>query len=121
MHHSGVHSQHAGGWPASDRRPGTIPLRCALYARHSTDPQRAASIEDPFRICREHAEREDWRIENMYRDAAIQGASGILPPGAPASLEGARRGLFEVVVAAALDRVRRDQADVAVLCRQLAR
>ena len=53
-------------------------LRCALYARYSSDQQRAASIEDQFRVCREHAEREDWKIENMYRDAAISGASVIL-------------------------------------------
>ena len=39
-------------------------LRCALYARYSSDQQRAASIEDQFRICREHAEREGWKIEN---------------------------------------------------------
>ena len=52
-------------------------LRSALYARYSSDRQRAASIEDQFRICREHAEREDWKIENMYRDAAISGASAM--------------------------------------------
>ena len=34
-------------------------------------------------------------------------------------LEGARRGLFEVVVAEALDRVSRDQADVAILYKHL--
>ena len=32
-------------------------LRCALYARYSSDQRRAASIEDQFRICREHAGR----------------------------------------------------------------
>ena len=53
-------------------------LRCALYARYSSDQQRTASIEDQFRICRGHAEREGWRIENTYRDAAISGASVIL-------------------------------------------
>ena len=33
-------------------------LRCALYARYSSDQQRAASIEDQFRVCRERAGRE---------------------------------------------------------------
>ena len=94
-------------------------LRCALYARYSSDQQRAVSIEDQFRICREHAEREGWRIENTYRDAAISGASVILRPGVQALLEGARGGRFEVVVAEALDRVSRDQADVAILYKHL--
>ena len=30
-------------------------LRCALYARYSSDQQRPASIEDQFRVCRERA------------------------------------------------------------------
>ena len=31
----------------------------------------AAAIEDQFRICREHAEREGWKIAGAYRDAAV--------------------------------------------------
>ena len=49
--------------------------RAALYARYSSDLQREASIEDQFRICREHAEREGWTVSATYRDAAISGAS----------------------------------------------
>ena len=49
--------------------------RAALYARYSSDLQREASIEDQFRICREHAEREGWKVSATYRDAAISGAS----------------------------------------------
>ncbi|MDE0047575.1 MAG: recombinase family protein [bacterium] len=40
-------------------------------------------------------------------------------PGIHALLEGARRGSFEIVVAETLDRVSRDQADVAALCKHL--
>ena len=94
-------------------------LRCALYARYSSDQQRAASIEDQFRICREHAEREGWAIAATYKDSAISGDSVILRPGIQGLLEDARRGLFEVVVAEALDRVSRDQADVAILYKHL--
>ncbi len=93
--------------------------RAALYARYSSDQQRAASIEDQFRVCREHAEREGWKIAGAYRDAAISGDSVILRPGIQALLEDARRGAFEIVVAEALDRVSRDQADVAVLYKHL--
>ena len=94
-------------------------LRCALHARYSSDQQRAASIEDQFRVCREHAGREGWKIAGAYRDAAISGDSVILRPGIQGLLEDARRGLFEVVVAEALDRVSRDQADVAILYKHL--
>ena len=29
-------------------------LRCTLYARYASDQQGAASIEDPFPVCRGH-------------------------------------------------------------------
>ena len=103
----------------NDRRPETMTLRAALYARYSSDQQRSASIEDQFRVCREHADREGWKIAGAYRDAAVSGASMILHPGVQALLEDARRGGFDIVVAEALDRVSRDQADVAVLYKHL--
>ena len=94
-------------------------LRCALYARYSSDQQRAASIEDQFRVCRDIAGRESWKIVGAYKDSAISGDSMILRPGIQALLEDARRGMFEVVIAEALDRVSRDQADVATLYKHL--
>src|SRR5271166_2357971 len=93
--------------------------RVALYARYSSDNQSVASIEDQFRICREHAEREQWKIVSAYRDAAVSGASVILRPGLQALLQDAQRGKFERVLAEALDRVSRDQADVATLFKHL--
>ena len=93
--------------------------RAALYARYSSDLQSQASIEDQFRVCRGHAEHEGWTISGCYRDAAISGDSVILRPGVQALLEDARRGKFDVVVAEALDRVSRNQADVAVLFKHL--
>ncbi|WP_249211887.1 recombinase family protein [Gluconobacter cerinus] len=55
-------------------------VRVALYARYSSDNQRAASIEDQFRICREHAKREKWKVVSAYKDAGISGSSMILRP-----------------------------------------
>ena len=55
--------------------------KVAIYARYSTDNQSVVSIEDQFRICREHAGRERWEIIDTYHDAAISGASVILRPG----------------------------------------
>jgi DNA invertase Pin-like site-specific DNA recombinase len=51
--------------------------RVALYARYSTHNQREASIEDRFRICREEAKREKWKIVGAY------GISGRVRYGVP--------------------------------------
>ena len=67
--------------PANNRSFDGITTRAALYARYSPDLQRQASIEDQFRVCREHAEREGWTVAGTYRDAAISGDSVILRPG----------------------------------------
>jgi len=93
--------------------------KVALYARYSSDNQSVASIDDQFRICREHAAREKWKIVGTYHDAAISGASVILRPGVQALLQDAQRGKFDLVLAEALDRVSRDQADVATLFKHL--
>jgi site-specific DNA recombinase len=94
-------------------------MRVALYARYSNDNQSAASIADQLRICREHAGRERWQVVGVYDDAAISGASMILRPGVQSLLQDAQRGKFDAVLAEALDRVSRDQADVATLFKHL--
>ncbi|TWA58589.1 DNA invertase Pin-like site-specific DNA recombinase [Azospirillum brasilense] len=93
--------------------------RVALYARYSSDNQSAASIEDQLRICREHVGREGWTVAACYHDAAISGASMVLRPGIQTLLADARCSRFDVVLAEALDRVSRDQADVATLFKHL--
>ena len=55
-------------------------IRCALYARYSSDNQRDASIEDQFRLCREHAEQQGWHVAESYADHATSGAN-LLRPG----------------------------------------
>ena len=94
-------------------------IKVALYARYSSDNQSVASIDDQFRICREHAAREKWKVVGAYHDAAISGASVILRPGIQSLLQDAQRGKLEIVLAEALDRVSRDQADVATLFKHL--
>ena len=89
-----------------------------VYARYSSDLQRAASIEDQIRICRERIEREGWDYQHAYTDRAQSGASA-LRPAYQKLLEDARHGQFEVVVAEALDRLSRDQEDVAGLLKRL--
>ena len=93
--------------------------RAALYARYSSDNQREASIEDQFRLCREHAGRERWQIVGSYEDAAISGACTILRPGIQRLMRDAQHGEFNILLAEALDRISRDQADVATLFKHL--
>ena len=121
-------SSSSGGLrPTTTARPARRPeagrsndmIRAALYARYSSDLQSAASIEDQFRICRDHAERAGWTVVDTYRDAAISGDSMILRPGIQALLADARSGAFDVVVAEALDRMSHDQADVSALFKHL--
>jgi site-specific DNA recombinase len=52
-------------------------MRCAIYARYSSELQRDSSIEDQFRKCREFADRNGWTVlEDFVRsDRAISGAA----------------------------------------------
>ena len=92
--------------------------RAAIYARYSSDNQSAASIEDQARECREFVARQGWTLVQVYRDAAMSGAS-TLRPGYQALLAAARDGDLDVVVAEALDRLSRDQEDTAALFKRL--
>ncbi len=94
-------------------------IRAALYARYSSDQQNAASIGDQLNLCRERAAREGWETAATYQDAAITGASLILRPGVQRMIADAQAGKFDIVIAEALDRVSRDQADVATLFKHL--
>ena len=52
-------------------------LRCAIYARFSSDRQSLTSITDQIRKCREHAKQNGWLVldEHVYSDEAVSGAS----------------------------------------------
>jgi DNA invertase Pin-like site-specific DNA recombinase len=52
-------------------------LRCAAYARYSTDKQNPLSIADQLRKCREFALSHEWEFleEHTYCDEAISGST----------------------------------------------
>ena len=93
-------------------------MRAVIYARYSSEHQREASIDDQLRICKERIAREGWTLLQVFRDAAISGASA-LRPAYQALMMAARDGEFDVVVAEALDRLSRDQEDIAALFKRL--
>jgi site-specific DNA recombinase len=94
-------------------------MRAAIYARYSTDLQSASSIEDQIRLCRERVEKENGAIVETYSDYAISGSSIRNRPGMRALLEEAKRGKFDYVIAEALDRLSRDQEDIAAIYKRL--
>ncbi|MFT8947979.1 MAG: recombinase family protein [Acetobacter aceti] len=93
-------------------------MKVALYARYSSDNQRDASIEDQLRLCRLHAEKQGWTIVDSYTDRAISGAS-LLRPGIQELIQDATRGRFTIIVAEAMDRLSRDQEDIAGLFKRM--
>jgi DNA invertase Pin-like site-specific DNA recombinase len=95
-----------------------MPIRVALYARYSTDLQRDSSIEDQLRLCREYADRQAWTVGEDYADRAISGAS-LLRPGLQRLISDASRGRFDIVLAEAMNRLSRDQEDIASLFKRL--
>ncbi|ALC11509.1 recombinase family protein [Sphingopyxis sp. 113P3] len=93
-------------------------LRAALYARFSSENQRDSSIEDQLRQCRERAEREGRTVVETYSDRAISGSS-MIRAGIQSLLADAQMGRFDIVLSEALDRISRDQEDVAAVFKRL--
>ncbi len=93
-------------------------MRAVIYARYSSQNQREASIEDQVRLCRKHVESRGWSYLHAYTDRATSGASPFRA-GYQKLLEDARAGEFDVVVSEALDRLSRDQEDIAGLYKRL--
>lgn len=94
-------------------------MRAAIYARYSSDRQDERSIEDQVRLCREAAARLGGGVAGIYADYAISGAHLKSRPEACRLLEDAKAGQFEIVIAEALDRLSRDQEDVAHVFKRL--
>ncbi len=92
--------------------------RAAIYARFSTDRQSPCSAEDQIALCSERAEREGWEIAGVYTDIAISGATNRRP-GMTALLADATAGAFDIVLAEAIDRISRNQADIATIYQRL--
>ena len=93
-------------------------LRVAIYARYSSDLQREESIEDQLRLCRARATSEGWLVVECYCDMAQSGSTSFRPRYQQMLLD-ARAGKFDIVLAESLDRLSRDQENIAGLFKIL--
>src|ERR1700749_4433280 len=100
----------------------TTQLRCATYARYSSDRQREASIVDQQRNMMRYAEARGWRIDPnlMFSDEAISGA-GLDRPGYQALLRATRATprCIDVVLVDDTSRLSRSLADTVRLREEL--
>ena len=94
----------------------TTGMKVAIYARYSSDRQSERSIEDQVRLCRERAAREGWTVVEVFPDFALSGATRDRP-GLNAMV--ARAADFDVVMSEALDRISRDQEDIAAIWKRV--
>ena len=91
--------------------------RIAIYSRYSSDNQRDASIADQNRDCAAEIARQGLPAGTVFSDRALSGSSAHRPQ-YQALLDGIQRGQFDVVVAESLDRLSRDQEDLAALYKR---
>lgn len=92
--------------------------RFAIYARYSSDRQSERSIEDQVRLCREYAE-DGGEVVEVYTDFAISGGHSVNRPSFLRLMNDAKEGLFDAIVTEALDRLSRDQEDIAAAYKRL--
>jgi site-specific DNA recombinase len=69
-------------------------------------------------MCKERAELDGHNVVNCYSDHAISGAS-MMRPGIQMMMQDAASGQFTAVYAEALDRMSRDQEDIAAIFKRL--
>ena len=104
------------------KREGRVSLRCAAYARYSTDKQRPVSLEDQIRKCREFAQAQGWQFleSEIYSDQAISGATDARP-GLNQLLEAARSRTrsFDVILVDDTSRLSRDLESSLRICKRL--
>ena len=94
-------------------------MKAAIYARYSSDLQSESSIDDQIRLCSAFILGRNWQLTEVYADKATSGASH-LRLNYQQMLQDIRAGKINYIVAEALDRLSRDQEDVARLFKQTA-
>ena len=94
-------------------------MRAVIYARFSSDLQRDASIEDQVRISKALAAREGYTVGRIYADRAMSGSNMIQRPELMELMTDANKGCFDVVLCEGIDRLSRNQRDIADIYQRL--
>ncbi|MGH8678657.1 MAG: recombinase family protein, partial [Burkholderiales bacterium] len=90
-------------------------MKCAAYARFSSDKQKQISIDDQLRHCRDFAENRGWQLlaQHTYTDSAVSGVTahraGLSALLAAVGANGARA--FDCVLVDDTSRISRNLAD----------
>ncbi|MEH6775621.1 MAG: recombinase family protein [Cereibacter changlensis] len=93
--------------------------RAAVYARYSTELQDERSIDDQLALCRDYADRNQLIVVATFEDRAKTSASIFGRDGLARMMEQAKTRRFDVLIVEALDRLSRDQEDLAHIHKRL--
>ncbi|MFH1892853.1 MAG: recombinase family protein, partial [Candidatus Zixiibacteriota bacterium] len=87
-------------------------MRCAIYARYSSDMQKQTSIDDQIRECRQFISHKGWQVceDHLYTDKAVSGTE-VNRPGYANLKKFAFDRQFECVVVDDLSRLGRDAGE----------
>ena len=89
-----------------------------VYARFSSHSQTEQSIEGQLKVCKEYAERNNYRIIHEYIDRAMSGTSDKRPE-FQKMIEDSKNRHFKYVLVYQLDRFARDRYDSATYKHKL--
>lgn len=94
-------------------------LRIAIYARFSSRLQKPTSIADQVRLCRRHAEQLRGNVVTVHEDRATTAATRQFRPALRELLVDAETGQIDLILTESLDRISRDQEDMAAIHKRL--
>ena len=86
--------------------------RAVIYARYSSDMQKATSIDGQLLLCRKVAARNDLDVVGEFVDAAKSGLTEDARDGYQLLLTGVRKHNFDVIIVEHFDRLSRDPATI---------
>jgi site-specific DNA recombinase len=95
-------------------------MRAAAYARYSSELQSRRSIADQLDLVRSFARGHGLEVVAEFSDAALSGASMAGRPQLMQLLETAANRQFDAVIVESLDRLARNQGDLATIHKRLA-
>ncbi len=93
-------------------------MKCAIYARFSSDRQRAESIEAQVQLCRDYAKKHGLKVVATYSDAALSGTSAKHRPEYQRMLKAAEAREFDTLLCEDLSRLSRDDEETARVAKR---